>query len=243
VRRRRGSGRGRAGGGREKRKNSVGGESWETKNRSVLVVFSSLYRRRRRLINSSSSCRIILPFVQSLTRLQDELSDLQTRLTSKDRDLQALHEGSRQLGDTHANDRFALELEIASVKRDLEFAEEELRRTKRELDRSEEKLKGREEALSELHVASRDLEAKLSAERQARLNVSDKLDSVQKVCSSFRSVPFTISSNLITTALLTHLVYSVTLRWTNRFGFSRSTRSPNPRPPPSANASTTSNSA
>lgn len=30
---------------------------------------------------------------------------------------------------------------------------------------------------------TRDLEGKLSAERQARLNVSDKLDSVQKVRS------------------------------------------------------------
>lgn len=116
----------------------------------------------------------------SVTRLNQEFEQIRAKLAARDRDLEQIQEGSRRLGENHTNDRFALELEVERVRRDLERAEEDLDRLKRDLDKKEAVLGQREDALAEMHATSRELENKLSAERQARLNLSDKLDAAQK---------------------------------------------------------------
>ncbi|KAG9049402.1 hypothetical protein FS837_010342 [Tulasnella sp. UAMH 9824] len=97
--------------------------------------------------------------------LQAELNEMQTE--------------SRKLGESHTTDRFALELELEKVKRELIRAEEDVERLKKDLSNREEKYRERENALDKLHTENRDLATQLAAQTQARLNVSDKLDLVQ----------------------------------------------------------------
>lgn len=95
---------------------------------------------------TSAHCR----HSQSVARLTAELEQVRSRLSSRDRDLEAIQEGSRQLGETHTNDRFALELEVERVRRDLERAEEDLERAKRDLEKKEGVLGQREDALADM---------------------------------------------------------------------------------------------
>ncbi|KAG8873257.1 hypothetical protein FRB98_009135 [Tulasnella sp. 332] len=101
-----------------------------------------------------------------VTKLQNTLNDLESQ--------------SRKLGESHSTDRFALELETERLRRDLARAEEDLEKTRKELNSREEKARERESMLDKLHADNRDLRTQVSAQTQARLNLSEKLDLVQE---------------------------------------------------------------
>jgi chromosome segregation ATPase len=65
------------------------------------------------------------------------------------------------------------------LRRDAAKAEEEVSRLKKELDERDAKARDRESALDKLHAENRDLAGQLASQTQARLNLSDKLDTVQ----------------------------------------------------------------
>ncbi|KAG9014667.1 hypothetical protein FRB94_011845 [Tulasnella sp. JGI-2019a] len=101
-----------------------------------------------------------------VAKLQDTLNDLESE--------------SRKLGESHSTDRFALELETERLRRDLARAEEDLEKAKKELSMREEKAREQESMLDKLHADNRDLRTQVSAQTQARLNLSEKLDLVQE---------------------------------------------------------------
>ncbi|ORY31357.1 hypothetical protein BCR39DRAFT_89832 [Naematelia encephala] len=124
---------------------------------------------------------------QVVTRLQTELEAARDRVSMRDRDVASLQnalrnlEADRQkLGDEHTSDRFSLELELERVKRDLAGCEDELAKARDDVEDREEALRKRDLEMSQLLDKQRDLEARLSSERQGRLNMSDKLDIANK---------------------------------------------------------------
>jgi len=68
---------------------------------------------------------------------------------------------------------------VDRLKRDLERVEDELARARKELDDRESKGRDRDGVLDKLHAENRDLATQLAAQTQARLNISEKLDTVQ----------------------------------------------------------------
>nr|KIR49936.1 hypothetical protein I312_01030 [Cryptococcus bacillisporus CA1280] len=121
------------------------------------------------------------------SRLQSELDAARERLSLRDRDLSEverklhdLEDERRKLGDEHTSNRFGLELEIERVKRDLQRCEDELDIAKRELEKKNGNLRDRDIELATMLDKQRDIENKLSSERQGRLNISDKLDQTLK---------------------------------------------------------------
>ncbi|TDL18934.1 hypothetical protein BD410DRAFT_792731 [Rickenella mellea] len=121
--------------------------------------------------------------------LQSALSDLaraQALLTQRERDLadvqdaiRALESESKKAGESHTTDRFSLQLEVDRLRRDIERVEADLTRARRDAEDQEAKVRDKEGALDRLHSENRDLSTQLAAQTQARLNVSDKLDSAQ----------------------------------------------------------------
>jgi chromosome segregation ATPase len=122
--------------------------------------------------------------------LQSALNDLsrtQSLLTQREADLQAVQTAlqtieaeSKKAGETHSTARFSLQLEVDRLKRDLERVEDELSRARKELEDKDTKGRDRDGALDRLHADNRDLASQLAAQTQARLNLSEKLDSVQE---------------------------------------------------------------
>lgn len=130
-------------------------------------------------------------------RLQGELEAARAKVSGRDRDLATLQtalkdlEGERQkLGEEHTSDRFGLQFEVQRLQRELEAADDELARAKEDLGAIEmEKAQMVSWVGGRLCVTDtlqrdkqRDLENRLSTERQGRLNLSDKLDAANKVC-------------------------------------------------------------
>ncbi|KAJ8519236.1 hypothetical protein ONZ45_g3793 [Pleurotus djamor] len=121
--------------------------------------------------------------------LQSTLNDLartQSLLTQRESDLQAVQTAlqtieaeSKRAGETHTTARFSLQLEVDRLKRDVERLEDELARARKELDDKEGKGRDRDSVLDKLHAENRDLSTQLASQTQARLNLSDKLDTTQ----------------------------------------------------------------
>ncbi|CED84430.1 Extracellular matrix glycoprotein Laminin subunits alpha and gamma [Phaffia rhodozyma] len=116
----------------------------------------------------------------SVRRLSNELDQVRDRLSHRETDLHTIQDNARLVGHTHDTDRFAMELEIERLKKDLVRVESDWERVKKELKKKELTLGMREDALADLNAKSRELENKLSSELQSRLNMADKLDTVQK---------------------------------------------------------------
>ncbi|KAF8635596.1 hypothetical protein AX15_000239 [Amanita polypyramis BW_CC] len=121
--------------------------------------------------------------------LRNALADLdraQSLLAQREKDhdavqsvLRTMEQESKRLGETHTTARFSLQLEVEKMTRDLERAQDDLTRVRRELEEKENRTKEREGAIDKLHAENRELASHLAAQTQARLNVSEKLDSVQ----------------------------------------------------------------
>ncbi|KAG8833328.1 hypothetical protein FRC17_010860 [Serendipita sp. 399] len=107
-----------------------------------------------------------------LSQRESDIAEIQAVLSKKDAE-------SRRLGESVSSDRFALNLELERHRRDIARGEEEIARLKKELEERDARARDREAALDKLHVENRDIAAQLAAQTQARLNLSEKLDTVQ----------------------------------------------------------------
>jgi chromosome segregation ATPase len=122
----------------------------------------------------------------ALTSALNELARTQALLTQREEDLEKVSKAledvekeSRKAGETHTTARFSLQLEVDRLKRDLERLEDELMRARKELEDRETKGRDRDSVLDKLHAENRDLASQLAVQTQARLNISEKLDTVQ----------------------------------------------------------------
>ena len=123
------------------------------------------------------------------SELRNALANLeraQSLLTQRDKDLGAFQDAlkskekeSKLLGETHTTARFSLQLEVEKMTRDLERAQDDLLRAKKDVEEKERKIREKEEMIDSLHAEKLQLKSQLAAQTQAKLNVSEKLDSVQ----------------------------------------------------------------
>lgn len=139
-------------------------------------------RRERRTLESKESA------------LQSALSDLarvETALAQREADLQAIQQAlsardadARREGDEATSARFSLQLELDRFKRDCQRLEDDLVRARRDRDDRDDTRRERDAQLDRLHGEIRDLTSQLAAEKQARLNLSEKLDDTQSSLKS-----------------------------------------------------------
>ncbi|KAJ7583262.1 hypothetical protein C8J56DRAFT_953479 [Mycena floridula] len=134
-------------------------------------------RRERRTMEAKESA--LQSALNDLARTQSLLTQREADLQAVQTALQGLEAESRKAGETHSTARFSLQLEVDRLKRDLERLEDELSRARKELDDRDHKGRDRDGALDKLHAENRDLASQLAAQTQARLNISEKLDTVQ----------------------------------------------------------------
>ncbi|KIJ55762.1 hypothetical protein M422DRAFT_240378 [Sphaerobolus stellatus SS14] len=116
----------------------------------------------------------------------NDASRFKTLLAERDTDMAALQaavtrveDERRQLGESHTNDKFSLELEVDRLKRDLGRAEDDLNRARAELADREAQYRERDALIDRLHTNNRDLTAEVATQTQARLNATERLDSAQ----------------------------------------------------------------
>lgn len=119
----------------------------------------------------------------ALNAALNDLERTRSLLGQRDADLmqlqKAFEDESRKLGESHTTARFSLELEVDRMKRDLERLEDELTRARKELAEKETKSRERDGVVDTLHAENRELAAQLATQTQARLNLSEKLDSTK----------------------------------------------------------------
>ncbi|KAF8638841.1 hypothetical protein AX17_001899 [Amanita inopinata Kibby_2008] len=121
--------------------------------------------------------------------LQNALADLarsQLLLSQREEDLEAVQNAlntidqeSKRLGESHTTARFSLQLEVERMARDLERVQDELARARKDVEEKENKSREKEATIDKLHAENRGLASQLALQTQAKLNVSEKLDSVQ----------------------------------------------------------------
>ncbi|QRW15481.1 microtubule organizer protein 1 [Ceratobasidium sp. AG-Ba] len=119
---------------------------------------------------------------QDLEHARNELRSMEMTLHQREDDLAAVQSALRTLEaarESSTTDKFSLELELDRLKRDLERCEDELARARRELADAETRGREREAVVDKMHSEKRDLETQLAVQRQARLNLSEKLDTAQ----------------------------------------------------------------
>lgn len=116
----------------------------------------------------------------------DDLGREKALLVERDNDyaviqnaLRTLEAETKRVGESHTTDKFSLELELDRLKRDLARTEDDLSRARAELAGREAAYREREAQIDKLHSVNRDLTAELAVQTQAKLNVTEKLDSVQ----------------------------------------------------------------
>ncbi|KAF8162679.1 hypothetical protein B0H34DRAFT_290369 [Crassisporium funariophilum] len=134
-------------------------------------------RREKRTLDAKESA--LQSALADLARTQSLLTQRESDLAAVQGALQTLEMESRRLGETHTTTRFSLQLEVDRMKRDMERVEDELSRARKELEDKDSKYRDRDSNLDKLHADNRDLASQLAAQTQARLNLSEKLDSVQ----------------------------------------------------------------
>jgi chromosome segregation ATPase len=134
-------------------------------------------RRERRTVEAKESA--LQSALNDLARTHARLTQRESDLAAVQSSLQGIESESKRLGETHTTARFSLQLEVDRLKRDLDRLEDELARARKDIDEKETKNRDRDGTIDKLHAENRDLASQLAAQTQARLNVSDKLDSVQ----------------------------------------------------------------
>jgi len=134
-------------------------------------------RRHKRALDDKES---------ELRSALDSVSRQKALVTERNADLAALQAAlknteaeRRQLGESHTNDKFSLELELDRLKRDLTRTEDDLSRARAELADREAQYREREAILDRLHSTNRGLTAEVATQTQARLNATERLDSAQ----------------------------------------------------------------
>ncbi|KAI5453673.1 hypothetical protein NCC49_005494 [Naganishia albida] len=131
--------------------------------------------------------RMISEKEQSNVRMSQDLDTARDRLAQKDddvRDLQdalnQLENARRRLGDERSIDQYSSQLEIDRVKRDLARNEDQLNRALEDIQNLEATLSDKQAELADLVAEKRETESRLTAERQDRLAISDKLSEAMK---------------------------------------------------------------
>ncbi|KAG8824819.1 hypothetical protein FRC19_000994 [Serendipita sp. 401] len=152
-------------------------EEVEAQFRDARREWEESARRERRTLDETEAAlttvRHDLDLAKELlAQRESDIGEIQSVLSKKDAE-------SRRLGESASSDRFALSLELERLRRDIARGEEEITRLKKDLEERDTKARDREAALDKLHVENRDLAAQLAAQTQARLNLSEKLDTVQ----------------------------------------------------------------
>lgn len=157
-------------------------EKLEVEFRSEAAKLEAEIQKQKRRVQSQES---------ELESTHSDISRIKSLLTRRDQDvaelqeaLETLEQESRKAGESHTSDRFSLQLEVDRLKRDIERLEDDLLRSRRQLEERDGKYRDREDALDSLHTQNRDLASQLSAQTQARLNLSEKLDTVQAALKS-----------------------------------------------------------
>ena len=146
------------------------------RNETQRVHEAALRREHRALEEKEATHRSTL---NELVKAQSLLSQRESDLNAVQGALQTLETESKRAGETHTTARFSLQLEADRLKRDLERLEDELARSRKELEERENKNRDRDHTLDQLHSENRDLASQLAAQTQARLNLGEKLDTVQ----------------------------------------------------------------
>ena len=132
--------------------------------------------------------------------MEKDLEAAREKISMRDREfasvqgtLRGLEDERRKMGS--AVDRTGLERDIERLHQELDRLDEELNVAREELENKEDALRQRELEIAAMVRSSlsrprhsdvqldkqRDLEARLSSERQGRLNMSDRLDHANKV--------------------------------------------------------------
>jgi chromosome segregation ATPase len=114
-----------------------------------------------------------------LNRLQALLSQREADLHDVQGALEGLEEESKRRGEVDTTTRFSLQLEFDRLKRDLERVEDELSRVRKEVDDKETKARDKDSVIDKLSSENRDLASQVAAHTQIKLNLTEKLDSVQ----------------------------------------------------------------
>lgn len=149
----------------------------DSKFRTARREWEDSARRERRTLDETeaalTTAKHDLDLAKALlSQRESDIGQIQAVLSKKDAE-------SRRLGESANSDRFSLNLELDRLRRDAARAEEEVSRLKKEIDERDAKGRDREAALDKLHAENRDLAGQLASQTQARLNLSDKLDTVQ----------------------------------------------------------------
>ncbi|KAL0063667.1 hypothetical protein AAF712_009359 [Marasmius tenuissimus] len=134
-------------------------------------------RQERRTLEAKESA--LQSALNDLARAESLLSQRESDLEQVQNVLKGLEQESKRAGETHSTARFSLQLEVDRLKRDLERVEDELSRARQDLGDKDARNRDRDGEMDKLHAENRDLATQLSAQTQARLNISEKLDTVQ----------------------------------------------------------------
>jgi chromosome segregation ATPase len=131
---------------------------------------------------------------RDVRELEDELDRTKNVLRQKEEEIREVEKAlkereelGRRSGEEEGARRFGLQLEVDRLGRDLERAEDELKRLRTELSDREEKIRKLNAEVDTLTSSSRTLTTEVSAQTQARLNISEKLDSLQSELASIRA--------------------------------------------------------
>ncbi|KAJ9103921.1 hypothetical protein QFC21_002384 [Naganishia friedmannii] len=131
---------------------------------------------------------------QSNVRMSQELEAMRDRLAQRDEDVRDLQDAlnnlenaRRRLGDERSIDQYSSQLEIDRVRRDLASSEDQLNRALEDIQDLEATLSDKQAELADLIAEKRETESRLTAERQDRLTISDKLSEALKIAKQAES--------------------------------------------------------
>ncbi|KAG2124635.1 hypothetical protein DEU56DRAFT_963486 [Suillus clintonianus] len=93
--------------------------------------------------------------------------------------LRDMEQQSKELRETITTARFSLQLEVDRLKCDVDRLEDELSRTKKDVGDREGTTRDREDLIHKLQLEVQQLTTQLNTQTQARLGLSEKLDSTQ----------------------------------------------------------------
>jgi chromosome segregation ATPase len=133
---------------------------------------SELRQERRGREDKDSALRSAL---DDLSRTQSLLSQRESDLEAVQNALRDMKQRSMEVGETHTNARFSLQLEADRLKRDVDRLEDELARARRDVGDREGTTRDREDLI---HKPQLEVQ-QLTTQTQARLSLSEKLDSTQ----------------------------------------------------------------
>ncbi|KDE03126.1 hypothetical protein MVLG_06364 [Microbotryum lychnidis-dioicae p1A1 Lamole] len=124
---------------------------------------------------------------RELGQARDDMQHYKTVLDAREVDIQKLQDAlnglersARRLGESHFNDRFALDIECDRLKRDLARCEQELQLAKEDLEDRTASIRAKDMTLATLQSENKDLTKDLAEQREARLALTDKHDAAAK---------------------------------------------------------------